>query len=84
MWAVFGDATLANIDPVERFQTDVGLTTVVEGGGSLWVVSSADSTVYRFSPDTFLAGPLGRTSVGRRSTGVAYGTAQSPAAATTS
>ena len=77
VWAVFGDATLANIDPKSSDfeQTDVGLrpTTVVEGGGSLWVVSSADSTVYRFSPDTFLAGPLGRTSVGRRSTGVAYG-----------
>ena len=77
VWAVFGDATLASIDPKSSDfeQTDVGLrpTTVVEGGGSLWVVSSADSTVYRFSPDTFLAGPLGRTSVGRRSTGVAYG-----------
>ena len=77
VWAVFGDATLASIDPkssdVER--TDVGLrpTAVVEGGGWLWVVSSADSTVYRFSPATFLAGPLGRQAVGSRSTGVAYG-----------
>ena len=77
VWAVFGDATLARIDPkasdVDR--TDAGLrpTAVVEGGGSLWVVSSANSTVYRFSPPTFQAGPLGRTSVGRRSTAVAYG-----------
>ena len=77
VWAVFGDATLARIDPkssdVER--TDAGLkpTAVVEGGGSVWVVSSGDSTVYRFSPDTFLAGPLGRATVGRRSTGIAYG-----------
>jgi YVTN family beta-propeller protein len=77
VWAVFGDATLARIDPkssvVER--TDVGPrpTAVVEGGGSVWVVSSANSTVYRFNPPTFLAGPLGRTSVGRRSTGIAYG-----------
>jgi YVTN family beta-propeller protein len=77
VWAVFGDATLARIDPkssrVER--TDAGLrpTAVVEGGGSLWVVSSANSTVYRFSPATFLAGPLGRATVGRRSAGIAYG-----------
>ncbi len=77
VWAVFGDATLARIDPnssdVER--TDAGLrpTAVVEGGDSLWVVSSADKVVYRFSPDTFLAGPLGRFSVGRGSTGIAYG-----------
>jgi len=77
VWAVFGDATLARIDPRSGRvqQTDAGLrpTAVVEGGGWLWVVSSADSTVYRFSPDTFLAGPLGRASVGSRSTGVAYG-----------
>ena len=77
VWVVFGDATLARIDPdsgaVER--TDAGLrpTGVVEGGGWLWVVSSANSTVYRFSPDTFLAGPLGRASVGSRSAGIAYG-----------
>ena len=77
VWAVFGDATLARIDPrssnVER--TDAGLrpTGVVEGGDWLWVVSSANSTVYRFSPDTFLAGPLGRVPVGRQPTGIAYG-----------
>ena len=46
---------------------------MAEGGGGLWVVSSGDSTVYRFNPDTFLAGPIGRTGVGRRSTGIAYG-----------
>ncbi len=77
VWAVFGDATLASIDPKSNDfeQTDAGArpTAVVEGGDSLWVVSSSDKFVYRFSPATFLAGPLGRFSVGDGSTGVAYG-----------
>jgi serine/threonine-protein kinase len=77
VWAVFGDATLARIDPgsstVDRTDAGVRPTAVVEGGGWLWVVSSADSTVYRFSPDTFLVGPIHRATVGRRSAGIAYG-----------
>jgi YVTN family beta-propeller protein len=77
VWAVFGDATLARIDPGSSAvdQTDAGHrpTGVVEGGDWLWAVSSANSTVYRFSPRTFQAGPIGRTSVGRRSTGITYG-----------
>ena len=77
VWAVFGDATLARIDPKSSTfdRTDAGVrpTAVVEGGGWLWVVSSGNKTVYRFSPDTFLAGPLHRFSVGRGSTGIAYG-----------
>ena len=54
VWAVFGDATLARIDPkssdVERTDAGQRPTGVVEGGDWLWVVSSANSTVYRFSP----------------------------------
>ena len=69
VWAVFRDATLARIDPtssnVERTDAGVRPTAVVEGGGSLWVASSGNSTVYRFNPDTFQAGPLGRSSVGQ-------------------
>lgn len=77
-WAVFGDATLARIDArstrVETTFAGAKPTAVVEGGGSVWVVSSADSTVYRFAPATFLTGPIGRgTNVGRRSVGIAYG-----------
>ena len=77
VWAVFGDATLARVNPrtnaVETTFAGSRPTAVTEGGGGLWVVSSGDSTVYRFNPATFLAGPIGRTSVGRRSTGIAYG-----------
>ena len=67
VWAVFGDATLARVNPrtsaVERTFAGSRPTAVAEGGGGLWVVSSGDSTVYRFNPATFLAGPIGRTSV---------------------
>ena len=77
VWVVFGDATLARIDPTSSDvePTDAGLrpTGVVEGGGWLWVLSSGNSTVYRFSPRTFLAGPISTATVGRRSAGIAYG-----------
>ena len=77
VWAVYGDATLAHVDPATlQFEgTFAGSrpTAVVEGGGSVWVVSGGDSTVYRFNPPTFLNGPIDSTNVGRRSTGIAYG-----------
>ena len=79
VWAVFGDSTLARLEPkaeqVEQTFAGARPTAVVEGGDMVWVVSSAsDSTVYRFNPDTFRTGPIGRnTNVGRRSTGIAYG-----------
>jgi YVTN family beta-propeller protein len=77
VWAVYGDATLAHVDPrtlrVEGTFAGSRPTAVVEGGGSVWVVSSGDSTVYRFNPPTFLNGPINETNVGRRSTGIAYG-----------
>jgi len=77
IWAVYGDATLARIDPrtlrVEQTFAGSRPTAVVEGGGSVWVVSSGDSTVYRYNPPTFLNGPIDSTNVGRRSTGIAFG-----------
>ncbi len=71
VWAVFGDGTMAQIDPtsgsVERDVIEAlnRPTAVIEAGGMVWVVSSGDSTVYRFNPPTFRVGPLGGT--GRRS-----------------
>ncbi|MDQ3164473.1 MAG: hypothetical protein M3Q92_16905, partial [Actinomycetota bacterium] len=77
VWTVYADATLGRLDPAsERVETTFAgsrPTAVVVGGGSVWVLSSGDSTVYRFNPETFRQGPLGRSNVGRRSTGVAYG-----------
>jgi YVTN family beta-propeller protein len=79
IWAVFGDGTMARVDPVSG-SADGGVVqalnrpaAVIEAAGMVWVVSSGDSTVYRFDPTTFLAGPLGDTGVGRRSSAIAYG-----------
>jgi YVTN family beta-propeller protein len=79
VWAVFGDGTMARIDPTSG-AVDSDLiealnrpTAVIEAAGMVWVVSSGDSTVYRFNPATFRVGPLGGTGVGRRSSAIAYG-----------
>jgi YVTN family beta-propeller protein len=77
VWTVFGDSTFGRIDPgsgrLEWLYAGSRPTAVVEGGDAVWLVSTGDSTVYRFSPETFLEGPISRTSVGRSSTSVAYG-----------
>jgi YVTN family beta-propeller protein len=77
VWSVFGDTTFGRIDPVtgrlEWTYAPGRPTAVVEGGGSVWVVSLGNSTVYRYAPATFLEGPIGRASVGGRSTAIAFG-----------
>ncbi len=76
-WTVFGDSTFGRIDPhsgrLEWLYWGSRPSAVVEGGGAVWLVSTGDSTVYRFAPATFLEGPIGRAGVGGRSTSVAYG-----------
>ena len=77
-WTVFSDSTFGRIDPgsgrLERAYAGPRPSAVTEGGGWVWVVNAGNSTVYRYSPETFLEGPIGRVeSVGRRSTAVAYG-----------
>jgi YVTN family beta-propeller protein len=78
VWAVYGDSTLARVDP--RTVTVTGRTFagaapagVVVEGGYVWVVNTHGATVQRYQPDTFDAGPLGTTSVGRRPTAIAGG-----------
>jgi YVTN family beta-propeller protein len=81
VWAVFGDGTLARIDPaapeksgaVEKGDTGARPTAVVEGGGLVWVVSSGKSRVYYYNPPTFLAQPIDRLNVGSGPTAIAYG-----------
>jgi YVTN family beta-propeller protein len=79
IWAVFSDGTMARIDPATGpEETDVAEalfrpTAVMEAADLVWVVSSGDSTVYRFDPQTFRAGDIGDTNVGRGSTAIAYG-----------
>jgi YVTN family beta-propeller protein len=77
VWVVFGDSTLAWVDP--RSPADFDATYVgpspagvAVGSGSVWVVNSGDSTVTRLNPKTYEpVGPPIR--VGRRPVGIAFG-----------
>ncbi|MEK6275619.1 MAG: adenylate/guanylate cyclase domain-containing protein [Actinomycetota bacterium] len=78
VWAVFGDSTLARIQPTDGRVVGSALTgavsaAVVVGGGSVWVANSQDASVYRFNPATFEVGPTQMPSVGHRPTGIAFG-----------
>jgi virginiamycin B lyase len=81
VWAVFGDSTLARLDPsTNRSNGSVlvgtGPTSVVAAYGSVWVSISGESSVKRFSPVTFTEGqPLGLLGVGGAPTGLAAGEA---------
>ena len=79
VWAVYGDSTLARIDPIDIEVTGKGVTGTAPAGivvayGYVWVVNTDSATVQRFDPATFDAGPLGTpTSVGLRPTAIAAG-----------
>jgi YVTN family beta-propeller protein len=79
VWAVYGDSTLARIDPTSVTVTGRTLTGsapagVVVASDYVWVVNTDSFTVQRFHPETFDEGPLGTpTSVGRRPTAIAAG-----------
>jgi len=78
VWAAFGDSTLARVEtsPLREAGLAVageGPADVVVAFGSVWVSSSGDSTVQRFSPLTFQEGDVGELTVGRRPTGMAAG-----------
>jgi YVTN family beta-propeller protein len=79
VWAVYGDSTLARIDPVNVHVTGRTLTAtapagVVVAGGYVWVVNTDSATVQRFQPETFEQGPLGTpTSVAQRPTAITAG-----------
>jgi YVTN family beta-propeller protein len=79
VWAVYGDSTLARIDP--RRVEVAGSTYAGSApagaavfGGYVWVVNSESANVQRYQPATFEEGPLGQpTTVGRRPTAIAAG-----------
>ena len=78
VWAAFGDSTFARIRPADgrpSRSTFAGAvpTALTVGSGSVWVLSSGDSTLRRFNPTTFEEGALRPISVGRRPSGLAFG-----------
>jgi YVTN family beta-propeller protein len=79
VWAVYGDSTLARVDPKSvrvtgRTFAGAAPAGVVVEGGYVWVVNTDSATVQRYQPETFDAGPLGTlTTVGRRPTAIAGG-----------
>ena len=79
VWAVYGDSTLARVNPTtvgvigKTFAgaAPAGVTTF---GGYVWVVNTDSANVQRFQPSTFESGPLGSpTTVGQRPTAIAAG-----------
>ena len=78
VWAVYGDSTLARIEPGSgrvSSATVAGASpaAVVVSPRAVWVANSGDATVQRFDPTTFAEGPLRPISVGRRPSALAYG-----------
>ncbi len=78
VWAVYGDATLARLDPATNRRigsvlVGVGPTSVVVAFDSVWVSNSGESSVERFSPATFQEGPLDELTVGGSPTGLTAG-----------
>jgi YVTN family beta-propeller protein len=75
VWAVYGDATLARVDPVSlgvsRSFAGTAPTAVAVAAGSVWVANSEDSTVQRFNPTTLEV--VKTITVGRRPTAFASG-----------
>ena len=80
VWAVFGDSTLARINPNPQSVEVTGRTIVpgaapagiVVESGLLWIVNTDSATVDRYPPGTFEEGPLvPATSVGSRPTAIA-------------
>jgi YVTN family beta-propeller protein len=79
VWAVYGDSTMAQINPRSvkiTGRTFAGATPagVAVESGFVWVVNTDSATVERYQPQTFEEGALGTpTSVGRRPTAIAAG-----------
>jgi DNA-binding SARP family transcriptional activator/DNA-binding beta-propeller fold protein YncE len=78
VWAVFGDSTLARVDPATLRMTEStlagqGPAGIVAYNGSIWVSNAGESTVQRFDPSTLEQGALERRGVGPTPSGIAAG-----------
>jgi YVTN family beta-propeller protein len=73
VWVVFGNSVLARVHPFSvreagRTTAGVGPAAILVDSGSVWVANSGDSSVWRFNPTTFQAGPIKAITVGRTPT----------------
>jgi YVTN family beta-propeller protein len=78
VWAVYGDSTLARIDPQRvklagKTFTAETPTGVAYGANSVWVANGYEAEVWRYNPSTFDEGAVDEKGVGRRPGGIAYG-----------
>jgi class 3 adenylate cyclase/streptogramin lyase len=79
VWVVFGDSTLARIEPstgrvLESTRAGSLPAGIVVGReGSVWVSNSGEASVARYDPETFTEDPLRTFNVGNRPTGLAAG-----------
>ena len=77
VWAAFGDATLARVNPATLDghaapSTATGPTAVVFAYGSIWV-ATATNEIQQFGPDSWDLGPLHELTVCRAPIGIAAG-----------
>jgi YVTN family beta-propeller protein len=78
VWAVYGDSTLARIDPATVRLVGATLAGSAPAGvavqsGYVWVVNTESATVQRYQPSTFEEGALGSINVAQRPTAIAAG-----------
>jgi class 3 adenylate cyclase/streptogramin lyase len=78
VWAVYGDSTLARVDPSANRKTGsgfagVGPAAVVAEFGSVWVANAGEGNVKRFGRLTFEEGPLDEFTVGESPSALAAG-----------
>ena len=78
VWAVFGDSTIARVDPAVPRLVRTGFAglspaAVVVAGDQLWVANSNGQSVQVFSLGTFDQGPVDTVPVGRNPSALAFG-----------
>jgi YVTN family beta-propeller protein len=76
VWVVYGNATVAQVDPRERRVVASGLAgsgaaAIAFGDGAVWIANRRDRTVQRFNAASL--GLVGEVAVGLAPTGLAFG-----------
>ena len=78
VWAVFGESTIARVDPTGPRLENVAIagfspTAVAVANDLLWIATSGNQSVEVFALDTFDQGPVKSVPVGRGPSALAYG-----------